>query len=84
MMSQKKYIVLRLLAMRIFNSHGIYFPSNLKLKKVICNEEFLKCYADNPISIRVCFDKVPSSKTMVQNSKVTTVYKFGLGIYYLV
>lgn len=77
-------ITLHPLTMRIFNSHGVYFPSKLRPKKVISYEDFLSKYADYPIKMRVCFDEVPSSTTMLFRSKLITAYGLGLDGCYIV
>jgi hypothetical protein len=72
------------LTMRIFNSYGVYFPSKLKPRKVISYDEFLSNYADYPIKMRVCFDEVPSSATMLLRSKLVTAYGLGLDGCYII
>ncbi len=82
--TKRSLVTLQPLTMRIFNSHGIYFPSKLKPKKVLSYEEFLGQYADHPVKLRVCFDEEPSSTTMLQRSELVTAYGFGLDGCYIV
>jgi len=81
---KNRRVALQPLAMRIFNSEGIYFPSKLRPKKMISYEEFISDYADYPINILVCFDDKPSSDTMLERAEFVTAYGFGLGGCYII
>lgn len=77
-------VTLQPVEQRIPNSLGIYSPSELRPKRIISKEKFLKWYAQYPIRMRICFDKTPSLDTMLQRSEEILAYSFGLDCWYVV
>jgi hypothetical protein len=77
-------VILKPLAMRIPNSHGIYSLSQLSPQRVVSEDEFLLRYADHARRVRVCLDEIPSSTTIFERSQLITVYGFGLDCWYIV
>lgn len=81
---QESMVTLQPLAIRVFNSHGVYSPSKLRPKKEIGSEEFFARYANNSVEIRVCFDQEPSEDTILDRSVPVKAYGLGLDCWYIV
>jgi len=77
-------VILQPVAMIIPNSHGVYSPSRLRLKKEISYKEFLARYANQAQGIWICFDKTASAGTIFQKSQFVTAYSLGLDCWYIV
>jgi hypothetical protein len=76
-------VILHPLAMRIPNSEGVYFLSELQPKKRISLKTFLSRYANCPQKIRVSFDTPASLDQLLHNSEIVTAYGFGAEGWYL-
>ncbi len=81
---KERTVVLQPVAMVIPNRHCVYSPSRLRSPKEISYAEFLTRYADHPHKMRVCFDEVPSAKTVLCRSETVTAYGNGLDCWYIV
>ena len=74
---EERVVTLQPLAMRVFNSHGIYSPSKLRPKKEVSYDEFLTRYANNSVEVLVCLEEESLEDTMVDRSQVMDAYGFG-------
>lgn len=77
-------IILQPIAMRIFNSDGIYLPNRRRSQKEVSYEEFLQRYSRHGQKVRVCFDENPSAATLLQHSEWVIAYGFGWDAWYII